>query len=304
MKKLISIIIPFFNAEKTLKCCIDSVLAQTYQNYEVILIDNDSTDNSKDIVLSYVKKYKNMYCFGVGEQNVSLARNLGLVKARGELITFVDADDIIDKDFLRIMGEKMINNDLVICNYTRRINKLGQIDDCVRVIDRNNIVKQILDDPKIKGYIWNKMFWKKIIDEHEIVFNEKLRIGEDLDFVYNYLKYCQDIVLINSVLYYYNFNSSCTVNKVTNYKYALEGWEHLFKLYQSDNRMVDSLNLICYFYYKKYYEVKYYDKEIQINNKISFQGKNLFKYKIKLFFYKYFIGIIVVLKKLRMLVMR
>jgi len=304
MKKLISIIVPFFNAEKTLKRCIDSILRQTYHNYEVILVDNASTDKSKEIVLSYVKRHKNMHYFEIKERNVSLARNMGLTKARGELITFVDADDMIDKNFLKIMGEKIINRDLVICKYTRRINKLGQIDDWAHAIDKDEIVKQILDNREIKGYIWNKMFWKNIIDEHEIVFNEKLRIGEDVDFVYNYVKYCQDIVFVNSILYYYNFNSNCTVNKVVNYKYALESWEHLFELYQSDKRTIDSLNLICYFYLKKYYEVKYYDKEFKISKKINFGGNNLFKYKIKLFFYKYFIGIIIMLKKLRMMVMR
>ena len=125
MKDLISIIVPFLNSEKTLDKCIKSILNQTVDNYEIILIDNSSTDKSKNIATSYSKKYNFIKYYNIKKRSVSAARNKGLSEAKGNLICFVDSDDYISEKYLEIMHRELMNNDLVICNFTSNNSKVN-----------------------------------------------------------------------------------------------------------------------------------------------------------------------------------
>lgn len=299
MKDLISIIVPFLNSEKTLDKCIKSILNQTVDNYEIILIDNSSTDKSKNIATSYSQKYNFIKYYNIKKRSVSAARNKGLSEAKGNLICFVDSDDYISKKYLEIMYKELINNDLVICNFTSNSSKVNDKIDYVKKIDNNNIFNLILKDKKIRGYVWNKLFKKEIIEKNNIKFNENLVIGEDIDFVFHYLRYCNNISFINSNLYYYNLNSNNTVNNIDNYKYALDGWINLFDNYKKYNKDYKNMDLINYFYLKKYYEIKYYDKKIKKSNKMYFSDKYNLNYKVKLFIYKYFTPLVIISKKIR-----
>lgn len=299
MKDLISIIIPFFNSASTLDSCIKSVLSQSIDNYEILLIDNSSTDNSKKIAIFYSEKYKFIHYYNIKNRNVSLARNTGLKNANGNIICFVDSDDIIHKNYLKIMYENFKNNDLVICSFTTSKYKLNDRIKYTNKFNNKESFKLILKNKKIRGYVWNKLFKKDIIRENNIIFNDKLRIGEDIDFVFDYLRCCNDVVYVNSNLYYYNMNSSNTVNNINNYKYALESWISLFNKYKIYNNDYDCMDLINYFYLKKYYELKYYKKDIKKSNEIYFSNRIKLNYKIKLFIYKNLTFVIIFLKKVR-----
>ena len=299
MKDLISIIVPFLNSEKTLDICLKSILNQTINNYEIILIDNNSTDNSKDIAISYSKRYNFIKYYNIQKRSVSIARNKGLNEAKGNIICFIDSDDVISKDYLKIMYKNLINNDMVICSFTNNKNKLNAKIKYIKKIDNNKIFNLILKDKKIRGYVWNKMFKKEIIKKYNILFKEKLIIGEDIDFVFNYLLHCNNITFVNSNLYYYNLNNTNTVNNVDNYKYALEGWINLFNKYKKYKYDDTNMDLINYFYLKKYFEIKYYNKNIKKSNEIYFSKKLNLNYKIKLFIYKNLTPVIIILKKLR-----
>lgn len=299
MNDLISIIIPFLNSEKTLNRCIESILNQTINNYEIILIDNNSTDSSKNIALTYSKKYKFIHCYNIKDRNVSLARNKGLSEAKGNIICFIDSDDIINKNYLKIMYDNFKNNDLVICNFTSNKYMLNDKIKYIKEIDKNDAFNLILKNKNIRGYVWNKLFKKDIIKNNNIIFNKNLKIGEDIEFVFNYLKFSKNIVFINSNLYYYNMNENNSVNNVDNYKYALYCWANLFNQYKNYNSHYKNLDLINYFYLKKYYELKYYDKNIKINNTLYFSNKLNLNYKFKLFLYKNLTPIIILLKEVR-----
>ena len=112
----VSIIIPIYNAEKYLKNCIDSVLMQTYENIEIILINDGSNDYSENICKSYLPKYKNIKYFYQQNKGVSIARNNGIKNASGDFIYFLDADDTIDNDFVKSSVEvaNENNSDIVI----------------------------------------------------------------------------------------------------------------------------------------------------------------------------------------------
>lgn len=99
----ISIVVPVYNAEQRLKCCVDSILQQTYDNYELILVDDDSTDNSVKICDVYACSYSNVYVCNIQNQGVSHARNYGIEKSTGHYITFADVDDFLTKNASEIL---------------------------------------------------------------------------------------------------------------------------------------------------------------------------------------------------------
>ena len=121
MNDLISIIVPVYKAEKYLRRCVDSILAQTYQNIEVLLIDDGSPDNSGEICDEYAEKDSRVRVFHKPNGGVSSARNLGLKEAKGDYIGFVDADDYIDKTMYEVLLCNLIkeNSDISICSYNQ-----------------------------------------------------------------------------------------------------------------------------------------------------------------------------------------
>lgn len=299
MKRLISIIVPFYNSESTLKNCIESILKQTINNFELILIDNNSSDHSTNIALSYSKKFDFIYYYNINEKNVSKARNIGLSRAKGNYICFVDSDDIIDVNYLKILYENIKRHDMSICSFTRKKFLLNSKIKKNTKITKTQIYNYILKNRRISGYVWNKCFKKNIIDKYKIKFNTKLKIGEDIDFVFEYIKHCKRINFIDANLYYYSLNKNGAVCNKENYKYALNSWENMYKKYKSLNYDEKNLNLIAYFYFKKFYETKYFEKTIKLNNEIILLNNKNINYMIRLFLYKNFTFVIIILKKAR-----
>ena len=169
------------------------------------------------------------------------------------------------------------------------------------VFDSLSILKwnKFLNHKKIRGYVWNKMFKKDIIINNNIIFNANLKIGEDINFLFNYIKYSKNFVFIDANLYYYRNTKNNTVNNVNNYKYALDSWKTLFKEYREYHNNTKDMDLINYFYLKKYYELKYYDKKIKKSNDVYFSNKIKLNYKIKLFIYKNLTSIVILTKKVK-----
>ena len=107
MKKLISVVVPAYNAERTIKRCLESILRQTYSNLEVLLINDGSIDSTEDICLKIAENDNRLKVVTIPNGGVSHARNVGIEKATGELITFVDADDYIDADMYQTLNDTM-----------------------------------------------------------------------------------------------------------------------------------------------------------------------------------------------------
>lgn len=198
---MISIIVPIYNAEKYLHRCIDSILAQSYTDFELLLINDGSPDGSGAICDSYAAKDSRVRIFHKENGGVSSARNFGIEQARGEWITFIDADDWVSKDFLQyLVGAPMA--DFIIGGYVcisgnlfRRNNKRYIGDGIVELINQE------------RGYIlrtvWGKLFRSDLIRNKDIKFNENIRVGEDSIFVYQYLVYCNSVQIIDKCEYNY-----------------------------------------------------------------------------------------------------
>ena len=126
MKELVSIIVPVYNCEKYIKDCLDSIFNQDYENFEVICVDDGSSDNSKNIILRY-EKVKYFYQTNHGQ---GAARNLGINKASGEWLTFCDSDDFLEPNFIsKMMAKADPNVDLVCCNIRRIVDGKSNYDN-------------------------------------------------------------------------------------------------------------------------------------------------------------------------------
>lgn len=205
----ISIIVPVYNVEEYLYYCIDSILAQTFTDFELLLIDDGSKDRSGEICDEYAKKDNRIHVFHKENSGVSSARNLGLDKAQGEWICFVDSDDNIEfnylQTFIHLITVQIADCYVVGCNIIKdnTQKKLGLKD---KYYTLEQIKDFIMDSRKVSifGVPWNKLFKNKIIQKYRIRFDENISSYEDELFVMDY------ILNIKSIL----TSSHCTYNYV------------------------------------------------------------------------------------------
>lgn len=218
---LISIIIPVYNMEKYLNKCLDSVLNQTYNNIEIILINDGSKDNSEKICKLYEKKDSRIIFINKENEGVSSARNLGLDIATGKYIFFVDSDDYIKENTIEKLYNNMVSSkaELSICGFYEDINGklIPRTEGEIEILDKRNAIKRLLMKSGFQGYLWNKLFIKEKIKKNNISFDKKIDLWEDVLFVFNYMMCCERIVYDPSNLYIYlNREDSAVHNKAFN----------------------------------------------------------------------------------------
>ena len=207
----VSVIIPVFNAEKYLSKCIDSVLSQTCPELELILVNDGSTDQSEEIINTYIHDDRVLY-LKQENKGVSAARNLGLSHASGEYIIFVDSDDYLVPDSLDMRIEKAKTTDLLISNFYK-VKDAGVKEKEKYIKEEKNIsVVEALRtiSPKstigYQGYLWNKVFRREIIKKNGILFDSSVAYGEDRLFIGQYITYCNNISLDTEAIYCYRLN--------------------------------------------------------------------------------------------------
>lgn len=223
MRPKISIIIPVYNAEKYLRECLDSVLAQTFQDFEVLLINDGSTDNSGQICDEYAEKDKRIKVFHKENGGVSAARNLGIENAKGEWITFVDSDDFIGENFLWDLHACLdANSDFVITNCSL-IYESGNVRYWTPYSRGNFLIKDFLLLPHstIIRVPFSKLFKKDIIEKNQLKFDTNLDLGEDTKFVFQYCKIINFVTSSSQKKYFYRQLDNGLSKKKLNYSYEL-----------------------------------------------------------------------------------
>lgn len=214
----ISVIVPIYNAEKYLHRCIDSILNQTFIDFELLLIDDGSTDNSSTICDEYTLKDDRVRVYHKENGGVSSARNLGLDNANGEWIAFVDSDDEVSELYLYNLISHAQNRkvDLVI-SYSVMQDLLGN-----RVKEKypENLIE---DDYSLlfscNDLNWHTSPWGKLFKSSlckELRFVEGMHLGEDLVFLYTYILACNSIFVSNDTDYIYNFENQTSLTKRIN----------------------------------------------------------------------------------------
>lgn len=232
---LLSIIIPVYNAEKFLENCLNSIINQTFKDYEVILINDGSTDDSKTICQRYETTFDNISYIETENNGPSHARNIGLKYAKGKYIGFVDADDYIDKNMYRelINSAEEYKAEITICEYIRVWQNGKQI------ISNNSISENILIESQIKDKLLrnyytnntemlaspcNKIYLREFILNSKINFNQNLIRGEDWWFNLLLYENASRISFINIPLYMYRQDNMNSIMKKMSINYY-EEWK-------------------------------------------------------------------------------
>jgi len=202
-----SIIVPIYNREKTIRRCIDSVLCQTYTDFECILVDDGSTDGSSAICDMYHSRDIRVGVIHKKNGGVSSARNIALERVRGEWIVFLDSDDILRENHLYTLlttAEQDLLTDWVLCGYDDILPVQEKQHSYQRqVIEGKNDLAYFYKKNDILEYmiLWDKMFSRSIIEEHHLRFDESLSISEDRLFCYQYMMYVRGIATTGEVTY-------------------------------------------------------------------------------------------------------
>ena len=206
-EKLVSIIMPVYNSQNTIANAINSVLKQTYSHFELIIIDDGSTDSTSTICKE-IKDERVIYVYKENE-GVSIARNAGLKIATGEYICFIDSDDSYIENYIEKLCKNAENGDLIICGYIKQYKENKEFMQIHKgEYDSEIIMQEVLENDCIGGFLWNKLFKKKIISDKKLIFDHDINVGEDLLFVEKYLQYCKKVIIINEYIYVYNILST------------------------------------------------------------------------------------------------
>lgn len=207
----ISVIVPVYNTEKYLQRCVDSILAQTFTDFELLLIDDGSIDSSGAICDEYAQADSRVRVFHKENGGVSSARNLGLDNAQGEWITFVDSDDWVYPCWLQNFVDNWDGVDMVCqgveCDKPLCLDENAQdvkgLSYGVNYTGNASDVLTKLYEKCIVGYLFVKCFKKSIIVSYNLKFNESFKLHEDEDFVLQYMNHCNNISSIEKCGYYY-----------------------------------------------------------------------------------------------------
>ena len=232
----ISILMPVYNSQEYLKNTVQGVINQSYKEWELILVDDGSKDNSKNICIE-LQKFDNRIRF-INKENtgVSDTRNIALDNAKGKYIAFIDSDDSVHKDYLKILLSSIekSNGQLAVCGFKeRKISTNGQIEELSRVFYPKEVIaiedmKDLIMDFGNSGLLnplWNKLYSRKIIEENNIRFKEEVETGEDFIFNLQYFRKINNICFSKGELYYYirRNNNSITYQYIDNmYEKGLE----------------------------------------------------------------------------------
>lgn len=253
----VSIIVPVHNSEKYLKRCLDSIFNQSLREIEVIAVNDESTDNSINILKEYKTIYKDkIIIIDLKERRgPGGARNEGILASKGEYIGFVDSDDDISSDMYEVLYSiaKKCDYDMVDCSFYSEY-----ANENMRTIGNNDLGNLTLDKKKNlilhAGFIWSKIIKKSIIIENNIRFRER-SIYEDIDFIRVVILYLNNIAATEKVLYYYRNNKQSVTNSsssIIQINEKIEAMKSLVNTYKGLNKYDVYKEEITYVVYKTY----------------------------------------------------
>lgn len=251
MQPKVSIIIPAYNCDKYIGKCIESVKNQTYENIEIVIINDGSTDKTKEVISSYISKDSRIIYIEQKNSGPSTARNNGIDKSTGDYIVFIDSDDTVAINYVDRLLKVMLSekNDITCCGY-RDISIYGNIDCSDFIYETNDIKKQDFLYKVCQGtggVLWSKIFKKEIINKNNIRMNKDIFMCEDLIFVLQYGSYCNNFGYVDEYLYNYNrlndYSISSNISKtyLHNYIEVCKDIEKLLLVNSFEKEVVDGI---------------------------------------------------------------
>lgn len=274
---MVSVIIPVYNAELYLHRCVDSVLSQTYQDFEVLLINDGSKDKSGRICDQYAEVDRRVRVIHQENSGVSATRNVGIGEAKGDYISFVDSDDYIASDMLEQMisvAEKN-NSDIVMCEYS--VDKTGVITPvklnyqsiyATKKEVKNGLLYRYYTDDHAGLYsLWNKIIKREVITRNEIVFDTTLKRGEDAWFIFQCLKNCSRVDFVSIPFYFYYQNQNSIMHTVYDDQY--EKWVDMRRRLIAENKQL-GFDIDYDLFYKDFlYKTIMYCRSLVQNNRLD-----------------------------------
>lgn len=211
MTGYVSIIVPVYNAQKTLKRCVDSLTSQSYDKLEIILVNDGSKDDSLQLCHELAEQDSRIRVIDKPNGGVSSARNAGLDAAQGEFVMFCDSDDWVEPEWCECMLVNYKDGDLPICDISREdFPELISVTIDMDTAER----KHIFRFPMLMCALFNKIYSRNIIENNNLHFSEQLRLGEDFSFVLSYLCCIQGCLrFVRKKLYNYDVSTDGSLSK-------------------------------------------------------------------------------------------
>lgn len=218
---MISVIVPVFQAEKYLSSCVESLISQTLQDLELILVDDGSTDESPSLCDQYAEQYDWIHVIHQENRGVSEARNTGIRTAKGEYLAFVDADDWVEADFLELLHGALADDvDVSLCGMEDGQN--------VRLMRKKITISEFQSNPSLYlfhvyvSFASNKLYRRSIICENHVEFHPGMRRGEDSCFVMEYLSHSRCVSFVPKICYHYRQHTGSAMHCIDSSAFADE----------------------------------------------------------------------------------
>lgn len=289
--KLITVVVPVYNMGKFLPRAIDCLLSQTYKNYEIIIVNDGSTDDSGAVCDECAKLDERICVIHKENGGLSSARNCGIENAKGQYIIFPDPDDWVEKNYLEtlINLQEEYGADLEISGHFVDDDKKSAVHNknaTKTLLDKESALKILMRPDGFCGFAWNKLYHLDIIKKHSLRFDEELGMAQDLHFAFRYLCLCESVAYNPLPTYHYfqhvggvtNANSPLTARKIS----GLKTYEKIAELAGESYPQVKSsalstiFNMSMHFIYI-YFQSKMQDKELLKKLKCNLQTyKNYF----------------------------
>ena len=242
-----SIIIAAYNAEEYLERCLLSVLNQTFNDYEVVLINDGSNDNTENICGRFREDKKLKYYYKENSGVVE-ARNYGFNKASGQYILYVDADDYIENNLLSNIYEYNKDRALDIVFYGYVIEYPDKkIEKRAGIFNQDEIIREMIDN-NILNFTWSKVYKKETAEANGIKFDNNVKYGEDLLYIIELLKYTNNVGYFDYIGYHYVINGNSITNNDSTYSlkdyFYIESryLDFLDTVFEKNNKYIDTLN--------------------------------------------------------------
>lgn len=264
---LFSIIVPVYNSCDSLSRCIRHIVNQDFKNYELLLIDDGSTDDSGAICDEYALKCDRVNVFHKQNGGVSTARNLGLEKAHGKYIVFVDSDDVIDINFLSII-QGYLNDDIDLIHYGwYYIDGKHTLKHDVCKVSTCLTLKEVCRKNIFHGFVWSYVFKNDIIKKNKLFFSKKLNYAEDWEFILRYYMYVNKMQVLKDCPYSQFMRPGSATNRELGEKYISDN----FEMY----RRVMSISSNYPKYIRNFYKRRIKDINMWMVNNVLFKNKPL-----------------------------
>ncbi len=238
MNPKVSVIIPIYNAEKYLRRCVDSVLKQDFEDFELLLVDDGSKDLSGNICDEYAKQDARVRVIHKENSGVSDSRNLAISKARGEYLQFMDSDDWITPDATGLLVRSAMENDcdLVIADFYRVIGERLAHKGDIReegVMSREEFALQMMEKPAdfYYGVLWNKLYRRDIIKNNGLSMDKDISWCEDFIFNMEYIRHVKNVYALRVPVYYYVKTPGSLASQGTSISKTIRMKKMVFKCY-------------------------------------------------------------------------